>query len=65
MIAEQRRVLADLLAELDEQQWVWPSLCAQWRVKDVAAHVALAPQSPGIIWILADGLSLTFNLSRL
>lgn len=56
VIAEQRRVLADLLAELDEERWAWPSLCAQWRVKDVAAHVALTPQSPGITYILAHGL---------
>ena len=56
VIAEQRRVLADLLAELDEQRWTWPSLCAQWRIKDVAAHVALTPQSPGLASILVGGL---------
>jgi uncharacterized protein (TIGR03083 family) len=56
VIAGQRRVLADLLAGLDEQQWQQPSLCAQWRVKDVAAHVALTPRSPGIVRILAKSL---------
>ena len=56
VIAGQRRALADLLAELDENDWERPSLCGQWRVKDVAAHIALTPQSPGIVRILAKGL---------
>lgn len=56
VIAGQRRVLADLLAGLDDAQWERPSLCAQWRVRDVAAHIAMTPQSPGILRILAMGL---------
>jgi uncharacterized protein (TIGR03083 family) len=56
VIADQRRALADLLADLDASDWERPSLCAQWRVKDVAAHLALTPQSPGILRILAHGL---------
>ena len=56
VIAEQRRALADLLAGLDQEEWERPSLCTQWRVKDVAAHVALTPQSPGVVRIVARGL---------
>jgi uncharacterized protein (TIGR03083 family) len=56
VIAGQRRALADLLAGLDEEEWEQPSVCTEWRVKDVAAHVALTPQSPGIVRILAKGL---------
>jgi uncharacterized protein (TIGR03083 family) len=56
VIAEQRRAAADLLADLDEHEWERPSLCARWRVKDVAAHLALAPQSPGVLRILALGI---------
>lgn len=48
VIAQQRRELAGLLAELSDAEWETPSLCAGWRVRDVAAHVALAPQPPGI-----------------
>ncbi|GAB2524146.1 maleylpyruvate isomerase family mycothiol-dependent enzyme [Nocardiopsis aegyptia] len=44
IIEEQRRSLADLLEGLSETQWETPSLCAGWRVRDVAGHVALAPQ---------------------
>lgn len=53
VIAGQRRLLADLLESLTEAQWEHPSLCAQWRVQDVAAHVAVTPQSPGLARILA------------
>jgi uncharacterized protein (TIGR03083 family) len=56
VIADQRRALAELVAGLDEREWERPSLCAQWRVKDVVAHLALTPQSPGILRVLALGL---------
>ena len=36
------RSLADLLDDLDEAEWDVPSLCAGWRVREVAAHLALA-----------------------
>ena len=45
VIADQRRALAD--ADLDR-----PWLCSRWRVRDVAAHVALTPRSPGLLSIL-------------
>jgi uncharacterized protein (TIGR03083 family) len=48
VIAEQRIRLADLLDGLTDAEWLAPSLCAGWRVCDVAAHVALAAQPPGI-----------------
>jgi uncharacterized protein (TIGR03083 family) len=38
-------VLADLLDGLSAPEWETASLCAGWRVRDVAAHIALAPQA--------------------
>jgi uncharacterized protein (TIGR03083 family) len=38
----QRTSLADLLAGLTPEEWATPSWCAGWRVRDVAAHLALA-----------------------
>lgn len=35
--------LAALLAELTPEQWRTPSLCDAWTVRDVAAHLSLAP----------------------
>lgn len=36
---EQRRALAALLGDLSDEEWVVPSLCEGWTVRDVAAHV--------------------------
>ncbi|WP_418955437.1 maleylpyruvate isomerase family mycothiol-dependent enzyme [Streptomyces tritici] len=41
MIAAERRELADLLDGLDDAQWRAPSLCAGWRVREVAAHMSM------------------------
>ena len=48
VITEQRLGLAQLLEGLSDTEWEQPSLCAGWRVRDVAAHVAMAPQVPGL-----------------
>ena len=45
-IDQQRLDLADLLADLTAAEWESPSLCAGWRVRDVAAHLALAQTGP-------------------
>ncbi|MDT5402209.1 MAG: hypothetical protein QOH27_1467 [Mycobacterium sp.] len=39
MVRAEREDLADLLAELTPVQWTHDTLCAGWRVRDVAAHV--------------------------
>ncbi len=64
VISQQRRLLADLLADLDDDQWEQRSLCDQWRIKDVAAHVALSPQSPGLPTILAKAMRVGFDFDR-
>lgn len=43
LIAAERRSAADLLETLTLEQWSAPSLCTQWRVRDVAAHLAMLP----------------------
>ncbi|MFJ3765988.1 maleylpyruvate isomerase family mycothiol-dependent enzyme [Streptomyces sp. NPDC090082] len=40
-IAAERRELADLLDTLRDEQWNAPSLCAGWRVREVAAHMSM------------------------
>jgi uncharacterized protein (TIGR03083 family) len=39
LASQERADLADLLAALTPEQWNAPSLCTQWRVRDVVAHV--------------------------
>src|SRR3954451_16013569 len=41
-VDRERLGLADLLDDLSDPEWAHPSLCAGWRVRDVAAHLALA-----------------------
>jgi uncharacterized protein (TIGR03083 family) len=53
-IDDERRSLADLLDDLSAQEWQTPSLCAGWRVRDVAAHLTLAHTGllRGTLWML-------------
>src|SRR4051794_24613953 len=46
-VDRERLDLADLLDHLSVQEWGHPSLCAGWRVRDVAAHLALAQMPVG------------------
>lgn len=41
-IDRERRDLSDLLDDLSDEEWAQPSLCTGWRVREVAAHLALA-----------------------
>ncbi|WP_031079374.1 maleylpyruvate isomerase family mycothiol-dependent enzyme [Streptomyces sp. NRRL S-118] len=41
LIAAERRDIADLLDGLTAPQWDAPSLCAGWRVREVAAHMSM------------------------
>ena len=47
-VERERLSLATLLEELTPEQWETPSLCALWRVRDVAAHVAMTPTAPSM-----------------
>jgi uncharacterized protein (TIGR03083 family) len=44
VVVDERLALLDHLRELTPEEWDHPSLCAGWRVRDVAAHVISAPQ---------------------
>jgi uncharacterized protein (TIGR03083 family) len=45
-IDTERAALADVLASLPDDGWSTPSLCADWTVRDVAAHLALSHSRP-------------------
>jgi uncharacterized protein (TIGR03083 family) len=65
VITEQRLGLARLLEGLSDDEWEQPSLCAGWRVRDVAAHVSLLalPPSPGSM--LVDLIRARGNMHQL
>lgn len=65
VIAGQRLALADLLESLSPEEWERPSLCAGWRVRDVAAHVAMAPQVLSIRAMAVEALRAGGRFHRL
>lgn len=54
VIEEQRLAIADLLDGLTARGCETPSLCAGWRVRDVAAHVSLVALPPSPSTLLVD-----------
>ncbi|MER7571080.1 maleylpyruvate isomerase family mycothiol-dependent enzyme [Streptomyces sp. NPDC126514] len=64
IVDAERASLADLLEGLTPEQWETPTACGDWRVRDVAAHLTLAPRfSYGDLvgaWVRARG-----NMDRL
>ncbi|MGI5239665.1 maleylpyruvate isomerase family mycothiol-dependent enzyme [Dactylosporangium sp. CA-139066] len=46
VIDQQRTAVADLLETLTPDEWRRPSLCAQWTVREVAAHLTLQQLRP-------------------
>lgn len=70
---EQRLALVGLLESLESEDWDRPSLCEGWRIRDVAAHVASAPQltlpamirlAPALLQHGMDGMILRDARSR-
>jgi uncharacterized protein (TIGR03083 family) len=51
-IATERGALADDLTNLSSSQWEAPSLCTQWTVRDIVAHLsATASLNPGTFFV--------------
>ncbi|PWK82888.1 uncharacterized protein (TIGR03083 family) [Lentzea atacamensis] len=44
-IDSERAATAELLAGLSDVEWTYPSLCEGWTVREVAAHLTLAPHA--------------------
>lgn len=55
-IEQQRRAVAAVLDEIGEDEWDTPSLCTGWRIREVAAHIAMTPQ-PLSLWTIAREFS--------
>ena len=63
MIADERRLTADLLDELTDEQWNTPSLCTGWRVREVAAHLVM-PFSVSLPQMLVRMIKNRFDFDR-
>ncbi|MEV0245773.1 maleylpyruvate isomerase family mycothiol-dependent enzyme [Nocardia sp. NPDC050712] len=62
-VAAARRSLVQLLEDLPESSWDHPTLCAEWRVRDVVAHLILSAHA-GLSWILLELLRARGSLDR-
>jgi uncharacterized protein (TIGR03083 family) len=51
-VAAERHRVADLVADLTDEQWATPSLCAAWTVRDVVAHLTVTTRLtvPRLLW---------------
>ncbi|GAA2145308.1 maleylpyruvate isomerase family mycothiol-dependent enzyme [Nocardioides koreensis] len=56
LIRTERLTLADLLESLDDQQWQTRSLCTEWTVHDVAAHLLMTPAGQPRPWAMTKAL---------
>jgi uncharacterized protein (TIGR03083 family) len=57
--------LAERLAVLDDEQWNSPSLCTQWRIRDVLAHLTAGAEGAfGVGAIFRGMLRHGFNYNR-
>lgn len=62
-----REGFIETLEGLDPDQWETPSLCTEWRVVDVAAHLAWAPvvgAAAGAAAMVRNGLSMNRMIAR-
>jgi uncharacterized protein (TIGR03083 family) len=62
-IDRERLSLADLFDDLSPQEWETPSLCAGWRVRDVAAHLTLSQM--GLITAVVAAARARGNFNRM
>lgn len=65
LIEEHRLAIADLLERLTPEEWERPSLCTDWRVRDVAAHLALGTSAPPVAVMIREAVRARGNFDRL
>ncbi|MNW27328.1 hypothetical protein D3C74_41200 [compost metagenome] len=63
LVHAERARLAGLLGSLAPEQWNAPSLCANWQIRDVAAHLAAAGSTSTARWLVNMARS-GFNSDR-
>lgn len=63
LIHTERERLSLLLGDLDEQAWRQDSLCADWTVEEVTAHLTAAADTGTVAW-LRSMITAGFNPAR-
>jgi len=63
LVHRERAALAEDLAALDDGQWAHPSLCEDWVVQDVVAHLTAGASTGPLRWVFsALGARFDFDL---
>jgi uncharacterized protein (TIGR03083 family) len=65
IVESQRHAIADIMETLDPTRWELPSLCAEWRVRDVVAHLVLGSQRLRPPVILKGAVRARGNFNRM
>jgi uncharacterized protein (TIGR03083 family) len=65
IVESQRHAVADVVEALDPARWELPSLCAEWRVRDVVAHLVLGSQRLRAPLILQGAVRARGNFNRM
>ena len=62
-VHDERAALLELLETLEDEQWDHSTLCSQWRVRDVVAHIINTTdiKLPSALWAIARA---GFNMNR-
>lgn len=68
LVAQERRSLARMLEQLDDQQWQTQSLCTEWTVHQVFAHLVMTPMrtptARGVTVALAKARGHVWHMGR-
>jgi uncharacterized protein (TIGR03083 family) len=65
IVESQRYAIAGIMEALDPARWELPSLCAEWRVRDVVAHLVLGSQRLRAPVILQGAVRARGNFNRM
>ena len=65
IVESQRHAIADIMEALDPARWELPSLCAEWRVRDVVAHLVLGSQRLRAPVMLQGAVRARGNFNRM
>ncbi len=65
MVAETRTDLASYLETLTSEQWDAPSLCAEWKVRDVVGHVVEGANKAAMGKMMGGMLKHGFNMNKM
>lgn len=65
IVESQRYAIADIMEAVEPARWELPSLCGEWRVRDVVAHLVLGTQRIGVLDILKGAIRARGDFNRL